>query len=699
MKKEVIAYIHTHWDREWYREFEIFRMRLLRVFDNVLDMLEKELLPSFYFDGQTAALLDYLEIRPEKKGLVKKLIQEKKLFIGPFYCLTDEYLTDENCFRKNLEIGLKTALEFGCEDFVGYFADTFGHSASTIPILKEYKIDTAVVWRGVGDIPSEFEWGVNIDGQEHKINTINLRRGYFNDVFSTPWDIEKKAEFLKNNLDKIAEKSGDTLLLPIGADHLGVEMNLLEGVNGVNEFFDDYEIKIGTIFDYINKVKDRFSQYKIEGELRDNSNTFILEGCYSSRLDIKKYNIESCHKLDIAERLVKYTKKTKYLSLIEYAYKLLLQNQAHDSICGCSTDDVHCENITRYKKILQIADTIIDEIRFGRNSQDAEIINLSDKPYSGTIEFKSAEKYPYQIIKKENGFSKKLLTDTQRIPVTEDYTEIYTYCTHISNVENEEYISSTENETDVFVTDNCIGNSKIFLIVEDNEIRVGNKNLRFIDFADNGDSYNTGYTENDYETEDKVLSSKIVMEGNVRSALGIDVQIKNEILHLVVSLDKESPLLKFNIEWENTRKNHLLQVGIDTGADIEKTYSDDFNNVIERTFDQKWNPRENLPKTKGLEVKTNTAPMHRGVVANGVGFVTKGLTQYEIFERELRLPILRATGLISNPNNPARTTPAGPPIEVKILQQLGKNRVEFYVFLGNNLKENIDTVFHKCVII
>ena len=67
MKKRVIAYVHFHWDREWYREFEIFRMRLLRAFDNVLDMLENGTLPSFYFDGQTVALTDYLEIRPEKK--------------------------------------------------------------------------------------------------------------------------------------------------------------------------------------------------------------------------------------------------------------------------------------------------------------------------------------------------------------------------------------------------------------------------------------------------------------------------------------------------------------------------------------------------------------------------------------------------------------------------------------------------------
>ena len=98
-KKKVIAYLHTHWDREWYREFEVFRLRLVRVFDNVLNLLTEEKIPSFYFDGQVAALLDYLEVRPEKEDLIRDLISNKRLYIGPFYCLIDEFLTDRNCFR------------------------------------------------------------------------------------------------------------------------------------------------------------------------------------------------------------------------------------------------------------------------------------------------------------------------------------------------------------------------------------------------------------------------------------------------------------------------------------------------------------------------------------------------------------------------------------------------------------------------
>ena len=193
--KKVFAYLHTHWDREWYREFEIFRLRLLRVFDNVLNLLETDKIPSFYFDGHTCALEDYLELRPEKFELVKSLISQKKLFIGPFYTLVDEFLTDEDCFRKNLEIGLKYAKSLGCTDFIAYFADTFGHTQAAPLIVKEYGIDKAIVWRGCPKtLPAEFIF--------NGINTVNLIRGYFNNIFSEPISIEKKLNFCNLILTK-----------------------------------------------------------------------------------------------------------------------------------------------------------------------------------------------------------------------------------------------------------------------------------------------------------------------------------------------------------------------------------------------------------------------------------------------------------------------------------------------------------------
>ena len=137
----------------------------------------------------------------------------------------------------------------------------------------------------------------------------------------------------------------------------------------------------------------------------------------------------------------------------------------------------------------------------------------------------------------------------------------------------------------------------------------------------------------------------------------------------------------------HSQKNHLLEVKFDLTDPIKEVYSEDLNILIRREFDSDYDIRENLPDKKGLEAKTNTAPMQRGLLIdesnNNIGIVTKGLTQYEVFQNSLLIPILRATGQISNPHNPARTTPAGPPLEVESLQQVGRNQAEFYLFFGN----------------
>lgn len=675
MKKKVIGFVHTHWDREWYREFEVFRMRLLRVFDNILSMLKSGKLPAFYFDGQTAALEDYLEMRPENTELVKRLIKEKKLFIGPFYCLIDEFLTDEKVLRKNLEIGLKYSREMECEDFLGYFADTFGHTPNVLPILKEYGINTTVVWRGCGDIPSEFKWC--------GMDTINLVRGYFNDYLNADMDIEKKSECIKNELDKIAASSGDVLLMPIGGDHLGVHENLSETVKEVNKRLEDYEIELGTIFDYIELVKHNFSRFEYNEELRDNSKTFTLQGSYSSRLDLKRLNIETSHLLEKADRLrLHFTHEIeKYERLIAYAYKFLLQNQAHDSIYGCSLDDVHREDIVRYKKIQQIANTIIDEIRFNNKIADTEIINTG-KPYSGAIEFKTTKKLDdYQLLETSMGFEKELMTNTLKVPVTEDFCEIYTYLGMVNNNK----IVPPKEQTDVFVSEKCIGNSKIFLSVEGDKIKIGNYELKFIDYIDHGDSYNEGPDENDTGKYGKIIGTKVLYEGSIRSALLLQIDL-GDILNVTVELDNQSEHLRFKIDWVNTYTNHNLQVVFDTNENIYKTYSEDTNIIIERDFEPEYNIRKNLPKTRGLEARNNTAPMQRGVWANGLGIVTKGLTQYEIKGSDLAVCILRSTDILSNPKNPARTTPAGPPIKLNDLKQLGENTAEFCVFTDKYTK-------------
>lgn len=638
MKKKVIAYLHTHWDREWYREFEIFRLRLLRVFDNVLDMLEQNKIPSFYFDGQVSALLDYLEIRPEKENLIRKLISEKRLFIGPCYTLVDEYLTDKTAFEKNLEIGLKISKDFGCNDFIGYLADTFGHSKNIPQLFLKYGIDKCIVWRGCGDIPSEFKF--------NGINTVNLIRGYFMDIFSANMTIEQKAEWLKGNLDKISEKSSDVLLLPIGADHLGIEPDIAEQVKKVNDILQDYEIKIASPFEYFELVKDNFDKFEWNEELRDNSKTFVLPGCYSARTRIKQLNTECTYKLDFANRIQKHYGE-KYSSIIEYAYKLLLQNQAHDGICGCSTDAVHRENITRYEKILQIANAIIEELRLTYRFKTPEI--LSNKELDG-----------YEIINTNNGFDNSLLYDTQRIPITEDYTKIYTLRKKPTNL----------TDINIYVKD-----GKLFA----NDIKI-----EFLRREDLGDTYNFAPKEDDY--------------GEFAEIYGLDANIiKTNFFD--VEFFKSENLINFKIKWNNQLKNKLWQVRFTLKNPITETYSEDLNSINKRSFDPNYDMRKHLPKVKGIETKSNFAPMQRYVGTQGFGIITKGLTEYEVFQNNLAITLLRSTGIISNPKNPARSTPAGPPIDVPEAQQLGENTAEFSIgfFTPDKAENLIEEVFPQAV--
>lgn len=633
MKKTVIAYLHTHWDREWYREYEVFRLRLLRVFDNVLELLENNKIPSFYFDGQVCALLDYLEIRPEKEALIRQLISEKKLFIGPFYTLVDEFLTDRTVFEKNLEIGLKISKDFGCTDFIGYLADTFGHSKNIPPILKEYGIDKCVVWRGCGDFPSEFTF--------NGVNTINLVRGYFMDIFSASMTIEQKAEWLKGNLDKIAEKSGEYLLLPIGADHLGIEKDISEQIHQVNKLLENYEIKLSTPFEYFELVKDNFKQFEWNDELRDNSKTFILQGSYSARMKVKQYNIKCTYMLEQADKLQKKY-GSKYNSVIEYAYKLLLKNQAHDGICGCSTDLVHRENITRYEKILQIANTIIEELRLEHNFK--------------TPVMQSKDLLPeYKVISKHFGVENSLLYDTQKIPVTEDFTTIYT------------------------IKKSPAVKPEINFEVKNGKIRIGNVEMQFVRFQDEGDTYNFGAVEDDKGEVAEVYSFK----NNIIKTSFFDVQVDI------------GELINFKIEWDNKLKNKIWQVKFNLKQPVTETYSEDMNSIIKREFNPEYDMRKHLPKERGIEVKTNFAPMQRYVGAQGFGVITQGLTEYEVKEKSILITLLRSTGVISNPKNPSRSTPAGPPIEVPEAQQSGYNCVEFSAgfFEAKDYQKYIDIVY------
>src|SRR5689334_6133135 len=106
MSEEIKSYYfisHTHWDREWYLTFEQFRIKLVRLIDNVIALLDRN--PSFAFfhlDGQTIVLDDYLEIRPNKRAALEAYIRSGKILVGPWYEQNDLFLTSGESTVRNL---------------------------------------------------------------------------------------------------------------------------------------------------------------------------------------------------------------------------------------------------------------------------------------------------------------------------------------------------------------------------------------------------------------------------------------------------------------------------------------------------------------------------------------------------------------------------------------------------------------------
>jgi len=127
----------------------------------------------------------------------------------------------------------------------------------------------------------------------------------------------------------------------------------------------------GSFEDYVEKVRERTCAQSLtlgvhEGEFRGSRYENMLYSVLSSRMPLKQLNYDTdnwlrryAEPLACAARLLSGRDYPK--SLLDLAWKLYLHNQAHDSICGCSTDEVAAEMAARYTQAREIATAVTTE--------------------------------------------------------------------------------------------------------------------------------------------------------------------------------------------------------------------------------------------------------------------------------------------------------------------------------------------------
>lgn len=351
---------HTHWDREWYMSLEWMRLRLVDLIDRCLELLDKEPDYVFHLDAQTIVLEDYLSIRTDRRPLLENYIRQGRLSVGPWYLQNDYYLTSGEATVRNLLEGTRLAGAFEGEGTVGYAPDQFGNISQLPQILRGFGIDNFVFGRGACrfetqpdgktarvPFPSEFWWQ---GADDSRLLAVYMNHWY-NNAQRLSSDLDR-AQRLVEQIEKDFEDTTATpyLLLMNGVDHLEAQDDLPPVLQGLRE--RGLDIRQMRLDDYIHLVQSYVEEQRIAlhthtGELRSGSDGDLLKGTLSSRVYLKQWNVKLQNRLEqkleplYAMLALSGGEELYPEQHFRYMWKELMKNHPHDSICGCSRDEVH----------------------------------------------------------------------------------------------------------------------------------------------------------------------------------------------------------------------------------------------------------------------------------------------------------------------------------------------------------------------
>ena len=373
--------LHTHWDREWYQPFESFAERLVPTIDLVLDTMRSDpRLTHFHLDGQLALVDDYLARRPDRADELRSLIAEGRLSCGPWITLVDEFLVSGESIVRSLDDGLRRGDALGGALRVGYVPDQFGHVGQLPQILANAGIGTAVAWRGVpAAVPTgEFLWR-SPDGSQVLVNYMPFGYAQGARMESTEEDFVKR---LQRELARSESwlRDGQPLMLMTGDDHEQLNPRIPDLVDRVRA--SGMDVAISSLNDSVRRTPASDTPVVV-GELRSAARANLLPNTYSVRPHQK---VERAGAELILER---YAEPLAALvpgfewpeEALAEAWYLLHLNGAHDSVCGCSTDEVaHAvDQRTRAARTIanRVAHAAFDVLREEVDGEGELVFNMS----------------------------------------------------------------------------------------------------------------------------------------------------------------------------------------------------------------------------------------------------------------------------------------------------------------------------------
>jgi mannosylglycerate hydrolase len=772
----IIIVPETHWDREWYIPFQEYRARLILMFDKLLTILKTD--PEYHnftFDGQIIPIEDYLEACPEREIEVKKYVSERRLSIGPMYVLPDEFLISGESLIRNLLIGRKIALKFGRVMKAGYIPDPFGHIAQLPQILSNCEINSVLFRRGFGD---EFEKGkLNMEfiwqspGESASIIAIHLILGYGSAAELKTTKREGRYDAALRKIRRIVIKlekytSTPVILLNNGSDHHEARPEIPDIIKQWNEKYPDKTMEQNDFEYYIEKVRPWKHEFrKFIGELRYGKYDYILTGVLSSRMWIKQMN-NHCETLletyaepisTITWSLDKYFRFVFPRSYLHLGWKWLIKNHPHDSICGCSIDQVHNEMKTRFDWAKQIAREVfknsvlyLSKLIKKEEKEDYYFIVYNPLPWKRRENIKFQAVF-HKLAKVFRSPKNVLIVDYQNkviqyqdssIELDPRYKQEGNQGSEISFIDelpalgyklyyikpNPDSQSEKNLIKNVNAREASIENEYYKVIINtDGKIELLEKSSGiwydklcfFQDSGDWGDEYDfSGPKENQvdimFTSEDlNVLEIKKILDGLPREVLFMLVNLNlpeslvedrynrsnflvSNLIEVYINLYDGINRVDFKVKINNNSKDHRLRLLFKTNI-LSKTVNVDGHFLVI--------PRDvNVPEGKDWVQKpmgTNHQRQFISVFGNGACFslLNKGLPEYEAIKEQdntitLALTLLRSIGWLSRGDLASRKSNAGPDLSTPGAQCLGIHEYDFSLIIEHRNENWKDSKIH-----
>jgi mannosylglycerate hydrolase len=745
--------------------------------DKLIDILERdENYSSFTLDGQVIPLEDYLEVKPEMEEKIRTFVKQKRLSIGPMYVLPDEFLVSGESLIRNLLIGYQLSQKFGGVMKVGYIPDPFGHIAQLPQILSEFELPAILFWRGFGNefednkLNMEFNW--DAPGNAASILAIHLILSYGSVADISTKKIKGQYKSALGRIKRVVSKfeqytATPYIVLNSGSDHHEARPEIPEIVTQWNEKYPD-KLMIQNDFEYyINKILELNPTLKsFTGELRGGRYAHLLSGVFSARMWIKQRNNA------IEYLFEKYVEPISAISLFldkynEFKYpqgyilaglKWLIKNHPHDSICGCSIDQVHNEMRTRFDWAEQIGEEIFkntalylfDLIKIDSSGKKIPFIIFNPLPWKreDIVKFhisshvkhvtkespgdfsiidSNGKTFPYHVkyieeepryqtvfsISHSCGFLAEIppcgykifyLLPDQKLPISEN---------KVLELKSGKYF--IENQ---YYKVNVDLNGRIHVF--DKESNKSYDDICFFeDVGDWGDEYDfAGPQENQvdlrFTSEDlNVLSIEQFIDGLSQKTIRIEANLNlpaaltedrynrddflvSNLISIFISLYQGIKRIDFKVLLNNKSKDHRIRVLFPTKIKTDKVDCDGHFYVVSRNV--------NLPLAEKWAQKplpTNHQKDFISVSDNGntFGLINKGLPEYEAVINEdgtitLAITLLRCIEWLSRHDLSTRPNNAGPDLSTPGAQCLGKHTFEFSMVTHIN-SSWIDAKIHQ----